>query len=361
MIGFYKKYWRTAFDIGLIIATALLVMALFSYLYSIASPLFYALLIFMLIEPLAAFLHRRGMKKSLASAISVFVFVGLLLGVFFLAGMIFYQQITNLYQWMSHHQSEVQHQVLSNSKYLKDHLPPDVFAKLQTYTGDIAKQVVKIGEWLFGKILANVSSATTFAMKFFVGLILAYFLSAEIDYWKKISGEKTPRTFKRVFSFLRDHVFKGIGLYIKAQLKLISITFAVVLIGLLVLGVKNAFTVAILAAVFDILPLLGVSSLFIPWIVYVFIVGDTTLGIKLSILTALVLLLRQILEPKLTGDSLGVSAFTTLAFMVISLSLFGVIGLIISPMLILLLKALYDQGHLKRWIHLPPEEFDRTE
>jgi predicted PurR-regulated permease PerM len=128
-----------------------------------------------------------------------------------------------------------------------------------------------------------------------------------------------------------------------------------------VLGVKNAFTVAILAAVFDILPLLGVSSLFIPWIVYVFIVGDTTLGIKLSILTALVLLLRQILEPKLTGDSLGVSAFTTLAFMVISLSLFGVIGLIISPMLILLLKALYDQGHLKRWIHLPPEEFDRTE
>ena len=358
MIGFYKKYWRTAFDIGLIIATALLVMGLFSYLYSIASPLFYAIVIFLMIEPLAGFLHRRGMKKSIASAISVFVFISVLLGGFFLAGMIFYQQITNLYQWMSNHQSEVQNQVLSNSKYLKEHLPPDVFAKLQTYTGDIAKQAVKIGEWLFGKILANVSSATTFAAKVFIGLILAYFLSAEFDYWKKLSGEKTPRTFKRVYAFLKENVIAGISSYVKAQLKLISITFVVVLSGLLILGVKNAFTVAILAAVFDILPLLGVSSLFIPWIVYLFIVGNTALAIKLSILAAIVLVLRQILEPKFTGDSLGVSAFTTLAFMVISLSLFGVIGLIISPMLILLLKALYDQGYLNRWIHLPPEEFD---
>jgi predicted PurR-regulated permease PerM len=86
-----------------------------------------------------------------------------------------------------------------------------------------------------------------------------------------------------------------------------------------------------------------------------FAVGQSTLAIELSILLALVIIVRQILEPKITGDTLGVSAFTMLSAMIISLSLFGISGMILSPILIILLKALHDQGHLKRWIRLPED------
>jgi predicted PurR-regulated permease PerM len=75
------------------------------------------------------------------------------------------------------------------------------------------------------------------------------------------------------------------------------------------------------------------------------------------VLLGLVILVRQILEPKITGDTLGVSSFTMLSAMIISLSIFGVSGLILSPILIILLKALYDQGYLSRWIRLP-EDYD---
>ena len=140
-------------------------------------------------------------------------------------------------------------------------------------------------------------------------------------------------------------------------MKLISFTFIIIFIGLIALGVSNAFSVSLLAAFFDLLPLLGVSTIFVPWIIYLIVVGQTNTAIWLGVLLAIVIIFRQIAEPKIVGDSLGVSAFTMLSFMVISLSLFGVAGIILSPILLILIKALYEQGYLKRWIHMPEDEY----
>jgi predicted PurR-regulated permease PerM len=97
--------------------------------------------------------------------------------------------------------------------------------------------------------------------------------------------------------------------------------------------------------------------LFIPWVAYLFITGETNLAIWLTALLLVVTLTRQFLEPRITGQTVGVSAFTMLAFMMISLSLFGVAGLILAPILMILLKALYDQGYFHQWIRFPQEEF----
>ena len=70
MMSFYQKYYKTVFDLALIVLTVYLFMFLFSYLYKIATPIFLAFMIFAMIEPLANWLNRRGMKKSLASAIT---------------------------------------------------------------------------------------------------------------------------------------------------------------------------------------------------------------------------------------------------------------------------------------------------
>jgi len=171
-----------------------------------------------------------------------------------------------------------------------------------------------------------------------------------------VAKEHTPKTFKAAFYFLKDNVLKGIVGYLKSQMKLISLTFIVIFIALLALNVKNAFSIALLSAIFDVLPLLGVSTLFIPWIIYLFVVGQTLLATWLSVLLVIVILVRQIMEPKITGDSLGVSAFTMLSFMMISLSVFGVAGLILSPVLIITIKALYEQGYLQKWIRWPEGE-----
>ena len=59
MLTFYKRYWRTAFDIGLIVLTVFLIMWSFSFLYKIATPIFLAFIIYWMIEPLARFLPQK--------------------------------------------------------------------------------------------------------------------------------------------------------------------------------------------------------------------------------------------------------------------------------------------------------------
>lgn len=360
MLSFYKKYYKTVFDIGLMVLTVYLFMLAFSYLYRIATPIFLAFLIFAIIEPLAKFLNRRGLKKSIATAISTLLFIVIILGVFIGLGAVFTAQIYSLSQKIPDYARILQEQIVNNSAYLQsklEALPPEFVDKTKQYAETITTKGALLAKDFLFWIFTKLTTFSSFIVNFSIGIILAYFLSIEIDTWKRLATAKTPRTFKNAFFFLKENVLKGIVTYLKAQLKLISLTFLIIFLSLLLLGVKNVLSISLLAAFFDVLPLLGVSTVFIPWIIYLFIVGKTTLAIWLSVVLGVVILVRQIMEPKITGDSLGVSAFTMLAFMIVSLSLFGVAGLILSPILIILLKALMDQGYLKRWIRLPSEEY----
>lgn len=361
MLTFYKKYYKTVFDISLIILTVYLFMYLFSYLYQIATPIFFAFIIYAAIEPLAKFLNRRGIKKTIASAISILLFISVILGVLVGAGFIFTNQMYALVEKLPSYQEAFIEQFSQNAIYLQNKLaalpvlPADLAEKSRDIVGAVTTYFSNLAQAFLKWLLGFMSSLTSFAVNFIVGIILAYFLSIEIKTWKTLAQRKTPKTFKTAFFFLKENVFIGIIGYLKAQMILVTITFFVVLIALLLLGVKNAFSVALLSGIFDILPLLGVSTVFIPWIIYLFIIGQTSLAIWLSIVLVVVLLVRNILEPKITGDSLGVSAFTMLSAIIISLSIFGVAGLILSPILIILLKALYEQGYLGRWIRLPED------
>ncbi|TJY43508.1 AI-2E family transporter [Cohnella pontilimi] len=360
MFTFYQKYWRTAFDIAVIAFTVWLTMFVFSYLYQIATPVFLSFVIFLCIEPLAKRLHRWGMKKSIATGISMLLFIIVVLGVLAGLGWIFYLQIDQLWHALPKYQNQLSQQVAAITEELQTRykaLPPDVAERLTTAISKVTEWGSNAAVLLLGWLIGSLKSTSSFLFNFSVALILAYFLSLEIDNWKRLGAERSPRTFRKAFQFLRDNVFKGIGAYLKAQGKLISITFAVIFLSLLALGVPNAFAIALLAGIFDVLPLLGVNTLFIPWIIYLFIVGDNELAIWLTVLLVVVTTTRQFLEPRITGQTVGVSAFTMLAFMMISLSLFGVAGLILAPIIMILLKALYDQGYFHRWIRVPHDEF----
>lgn len=361
MLTFYKKYWRTAFDIGLIALTVWLIMYVFSYLYAIATPVFLSFLIFACIEPIAKRLNRIGIKKSIASAISILFFTLVILGVFVGAGVLLINEINGLVERLPKYQAMFTVQATDWIAWIKDKIglvPEEVVKNSQNMIDTVTGWGQRIATAFLTSFVGVLTSFSAFIVNFGIGIILAYFLSVEIADWRRVAKEKTPNTFKRAFFFLKDNVLVGIVGYLKSQLILISITFVVVLAALLILGVNNAFTIAVLAAIADVLPLLGVSTVFVPWIIYLFIVGQTTLAVWLTVILGAVLLTRQILEPKITGNTLGVSAYTMLVFMIISLSLFGVAGVILSPILVILIKALYDQGYFSRWIHAPKDEFD---
>ena len=120
--------------------------------------------------------------------------------------------------------------------------------------------------------------------------------------------------------------------YLRACLLLGLLTFLQMFIGLALLRVPYAFILALLIAVVDFLPLLGTGLVLIPWAAVSLLLGEVSLGIGLLVLYGISSVVRQILEPKLIGEGLGLHPLLSLAAMYAGLKLFGVWGMILAPL-----------------------------
>ncbi|MRH42879.1 sporulation integral membrane protein YtvI [Aquibacillus halophilus] len=132
--------------------------------------------------------------------------------------------------------------------------------------------------------------------------------------------------------------------FVKAQLTLIMITALIVLVGLIILRVDYAITIAIITGLIDLLPYLGTGLVFIPWILYVFFSGNYFLTIGLSLLYVTIVVQRQIMEPKILSSNIGLNPLATLIALFAGFQLWGFIGLIAGPVSLVVINTLYQTG-----------------
>jgi predicted PurR-regulated permease PerM len=200
-----------------------------------------------------------------------------------------------------------------------------------------------------------------FVAESLVGLVIAFLISKSSKELEVKYQKSTPKSFKHAYTFLKENVGRGIAGYIKAQLILMFITFVILFGCLLYLKVDNALTISLLSSIFSIVPVVGTATVIVPWVVYLLIVGHTALAIKVVIVQVILVALRHVVEPKLMADALGVSALKMFVFMIVSSSLYGVGGLFLTPILIIIYEALTKQGYFKKWIFMPAGEYDNEE
>ena len=131
--------------------------------------------------------------------------------------------------------------------------------------------------------------------------------------------------------------------YIRAYLFLLLLTFAELFFGFCILQIDYAFLLALVIAVVDLLPVLGVGTVLIPWAIIELIRKNFYIGFGLLILFLAVEVLRQIIEPKLVGHSLGLHPLLTLAAGYAGWKCFGVIGMALGPVIALLVKSVVSQ------------------
>ncbi len=149
---------------------------------------------------------------------------------------------------------------------------------------------------------------------------------------------------------------------IKAYILIILVTFAEMFIGLSVLKLFNiykgswVFFIAIITAIVDIFPVLGTGTILLPWSLYSFISGDIPMGIGILVLYIFISVMRQFIEPKLVAGQLGLPPFVTIMGMYIGLKLFGIIGMFMVPLTIILVKLLNDEGVIHIWKNSETEE-----
>lgn len=191
---------------------------------------------------------------------------------------------------------------------------------------------------------AFVMSLPNFATGLIISILATFFISKDWyairDGFKKIIPEKAIESGGNVYSGLKTALFG----FIKAQFTLISITAVIVLIGLFILRIDYAITIALIIGLVDLLPYLGTGLIFIPWIIYTFFTENYFLTIGLSVLYAVVLIQRQIMEPKVLSSNIGLKPLPTLIALFVGFKLFGFLGLVLGPALLVVGKTLYNAG-----------------
>ncbi len=152
-----------------------------------------------------------------------------------------------------------------------------------------------------------------------------------------------PKRFVRKISNIFRGIVTSLSQYLKSQMVMVCITFVELLISFFILKQEYPFTLALVISIIDALPIVGVGGVIIPWGIYSAITGNMHMGIGLLITYAVIVIVRQLVEPRIVSSNIGVHPFLTLISMYIAFKIFGIVGLIIGPIIMIVLKNVFSQ------------------
>ena len=215
--------------------------------------------------------------------------------------------------------------------------------------------LARVGDEM-GGILENVGAPTFEAVgnaarqlpDIFLGAIMcilsAYFFVADKSYLSSASSRFVPASIRYRLDLIRRSLRKAVGGYFKAQLKIECWVYIVLLAGLLILQVRYALLVALGIAFMDLLPVFGTGTIMIPWAVIEILSKDYPMAVGLLIVWCVGQLVRQIIQPKIVGDSMGLNAIPTLFLLFIGYKMAGVLGMILAVPIGIIVVNLYEEG-----------------
>lgn len=135
---------------------------------------------------------------------------------------------------------------------------------------------------------------------------------------------------------------KGVKGYFKAQLTLMVMTFLIFSIGLVIIDVDFPLLIGFVIAILDIVPVLGSGIVMIPWVIISLIQGNSQRALGLAIVYVVATLIRQLIEPKITGDKIGIRPLYTFIATILGSLIFGPVGIILGPIVAVIIKSIIN-------------------
>lgn len=343
-------------------------------------PFFISLLIALIINPPVTYLHTKAkFPRWLAVLLMLMLLLGTVGGLITLAVTGMVTEISHLMEIIPNYTNEFASYlektisqdfligIYNQFHFLWDQLDQASQDTIETNVRNaimlIADTVKKLGVGFLEGLKNVLLSLPNLATVFIISLLGAFFISKDFFLWEGRFRKLLPRGFNnridQVLIDLRNALFG----FVRAQFTLISLTGAIVIIGLLILRVDYAVTIGLITGLVDLLPYLGTGTVFVPWIVYAFFKGNYSLVIGLSILYGVVLVFRQIIEPKVVAENVGLDPLLTLVALFVGLQLFGFLGLIAGPISLVVINALIKAnifGDLWKYIKGPPANDEKA-
>ena len=184
-----------------------------------------------------------------------------------------------------------------------------------------------------------ISGLPTVFLFLIVTIISIIYLALDYDGIRGFIFGLLPRKLSSRMSDIRHGLISVTGKYIRSYGLILLITYCIIFIGLGLLRVEHSPIIALLVAFLDILPVIGVGTVLVPWSVISLALGNKFLGIGLLLLFIVNAVLRQLIEPKILGKSLNLHPLVSLGAIYLGYAIFGFMGLFILPLLAVALSA----------------------
>lgn len=350
-----------------------LVYVFFKYLFGFLAPFLLSFLFAVALQKPLRFLDKKTKNKchSLLSIALVLALILVIIGPVVLVLVLVGKEIAGFISYLTGQLNDfpnflatLQKELLDFLKFLPDAIYTTVSDSITDFFGRIIENfdlsalnidLKAITSGISSGISGMISVAKnipSIALGTVIGIIAWIFFTKDYDKIVGFIKLQLPEGKKNLLSDIKQVFAKTVLKMLRAYGIIMLITFFELFLGLTILNLlhitENNYVViiAIAIAIFDILPVAGSGGILVPWMLVSLVLGNTSTAIGLLIIYLVITVIRQYIEPKIVGDSLGVHPIITLAGLYFGLKLFGFIGMFVVPLTVMTLKAFNDAGRI---------------
>ena len=309
----------------------------------VALPFLVGALLAVAAEPAVSFgVQRLRLPRGLAAGLGVTVSMVLLAALLTLIGAISVRQLGSLAGKLP----DLTAQAQNLEDWLltaADNAPEGVRALAQRTVLEVFDGGATVMEQFAGKVPSMLTTVVSGVGNSVLGIgtaiLAAFLISARLPKLRQGIARRLPASWHEKYLPALKRVRSSLGLWLKAQGKLALVTWGIVTAGFFVIRIGNAPLWAALVALVDAIPILGTGTILVPWGVVCLLQGQTARGIGLLVIYAAAAVTRTVLEPRMVGRHLGLDPLMTLAALYVGYRLWGIPGLLFTPILASAVKS----------------------
>lgn len=351
-LGDTRPYWKVLVSLVFSLTATVLfiyvgIKAIFYFM-----PFVIGWILSVIAGPLVTFLEKKlKIMKRLGSAITIILVLALCIGLIYLIISQIWEEISVLirnFPSMYHDLERGLSQIGTQGNTLFERFPEQIqnsWATLMNNLDDTASSLIgRIGEptiEVAGNVAKRIPSVLIGTI---VAFVSAYFFIADKENLGEWVKKVVPKSITSRLLLVGENLKYAMGGYFKAQFKIMGVVFAILLVGFTLMQIRFSILLAIAIAFLDFLPFFGTGTALIPWAIYKFLVGDYKMVAALVILYGVTQLVRQLIQPKLVGDTMGLNPLYTLFLLYLGYRVGSVLGMIFAVPIGLILLNLYQAG-----------------
>lgn len=353
-------YERIALRTGIIILSILFVVFVGIRLFDALMPIILACIFVAILKPLIKKINNSlSIKHSIISYIVGTIVLIIILFLTLWLFQVLISQVTGLVGNIINNWSQIVHSVNGfiakiNSKIS---LMPDFASNaiksglnsLYNFLGGLQKNAVNITLGFTTAFINTSNDVIFFAITFVVAfyIILGDMVNIE-NFYEKNFPEHSKENLKLINKVFKSSTWN----YVKAQLKMGLMCSILMAIVLKFLGQEYFIPIALILGFVDLLPMIGPIIVLLPWSVIEFLIFNNTFkALALLILLTAWTGIRQVIAPKIIGESADIHPLLSVISLYAGLRLFGVKGAIFFPIILIFIVGLYKSGILNNWIY----------